>query len=84
MSLNTNDAVSIAPGIYLVHNRTGFDQAVEAEFSNEYGSWEFMARFMRDRPTEYPALVSLSAGYRGDTCIECNFVSVDILKSALR
>lgn len=76
--------VFIAPGIYLVRTQSGFKKAIKDNFSECFGDWEYYAKNISGYPKSYPAVVSLSVGYRGATCFQCNCVHVNVLKEAIK
>lgn len=74
----------IAPGIYLVRSQAGFLKALKTEFSAFFEDWRWMAANRLDGyPSAYPAVVSLSIGYVGDTRFQCNFVHIESLRAVL-
>lgn len=79
-----DNMIKIAQGIYLVRTEAGFRNAVKAEFSEDFGDWKWMSRNrMSGYPESYPAVISLSIGYNGDTCFQCNSVHVNVIKAAI-
>ncbi|MBV6304956.1 hypothetical protein KVP10_08650 [Candidimonas humi] len=76
-----DNMIKIAPGIYLVRTLAGFRKAIRAEFSDYCENW--VMNDVQGWPTSYPAVVSLSLGYRGSSFVACNSVHVNILKAAI-
>lgn len=82
--MDKSNMEKVADGIYLVRTEAGFRKAIRAEFSEIYGEWKWMAKNrMSGHPKSYPSLVSLSIGYNGDTCFQCNSIHFNVLKNAL-
>ena len=79
-----DNMVKIAKGIYLVRTEAGFRKAIKSRFSRMFEDWkEIASDRMYGYPKSYPAIVSLSVGYNGDTIFQCNSVHVNTIKEII-